>query len=259
MPNPSIEVAPKVAVVTGGGTGIGAACAHRLAADGHQVVLVGRRREVLDATAATIRDRGGLADVAPADVTDPDQVQALADRLGQDFDAIDVLVNNAGAPATAEGSTLRDLAEAWISTYRVNTLSAVLMTTAFDSQLRDGSGRVVVVGSRAASTGAATPSYSAAKAALEGFVRAAASRLGPRGITINLVAPGFTEDTELTIGRIDAARRERILASVTLGRPGRPEEVAAVIGFLASRDAGYVTGEVITVDGGYSPWRGPAS
>jgi 3-oxoacyl-[acyl-carrier protein] reductase len=168
-----------------------------------------------------------------------------------------VLINNAGAPATPEGSTLRELADAWLQTYRVNTVSAVLVTTAMESHLRDGAGRVVVVGSRAAATGAATASYTAAKAALEGYVRAASARLAARGITINLVAPGFTEDTELTVGRIDDERRARILASVTLARPGQPDEVAAAIAFLSSADAGYITGEVLAVDGGYSPWRGP--
>lgn len=194
----------------------------------------------------------------PTDVSDPDSVQALADDLAGEFDGIDVLVNNAGAPASPEGDDLRALADAWLSTYRVNTVSAVLVTTALEQQLRDAA-RVVLVGSRAAATGAATASYTAAKAALEGYVRAAAPRLGQRGITINLVAPGFTEDTELTVGRISAARRERILASVTLQRPGRPDEVAAAIAFLAADDAGYITGEVIAVDGGYSPWRGPST
>lgn len=246
----------RIAVITGAGTGIGAACAQRLAADGCAVVLVGRRADMLEATAAAIRVAGGAAHVVPTDVTDPDQVQALADAVARQFPAVDVLVNNVGAPATPEGSGLAALADAWLQTYRANTVSAVLVTTAFEPQLRDGAGRVVIVGSRAATTGAATASYSAAKAALEGYVRALAGRLGARGITANVVAPGFTEDTELTVGRISETRRAGILASVTVGRPGRPEEIAAAIAFLAAPDAGYVTGEVIAVDGGYSPWRG---
>lgn len=214
-------VEPRIAIITGGGTGIGAACAPRLAIDGYEVVLVGRRAEVLAAAAASVRDAGGSAHVAPADVSDPDQVQELADTIGRQFAAVDVLVNNAGAPATPEGATLRELATAWLQTYRVNTLSAVLVTTAFEAQLRDGAGRVVVVGSRAAATGAATASYGAAKAALEGYIRALAVRLAPRRITANVVAPGFIADTELTVGRISESRRAAILASVTLGRPSR--------------------------------------
>jgi 3-oxoacyl-[acyl-carrier protein] reductase len=246
----------RTVVITGGGTGIGLACAHRFAAAGDRVLLVGRRLEVLDRAAASVRAAGGEVGVLAADVADADAVQHLADTLAEQTTRVDVLVNNAGAPAAPKGNGLAELAESWVRTYRVNTLSAVLLTTAVEPLLADGTGRVVLVGSRAAQTGAATDSYTAAKAALEGYARATAPRLAARGITINVVAPGFTEDTELTTGRIDADRRARLLKSVTLGRPGRPEEVAAVIGFLAGPDAGYVTGEVIAVDGGFSPWHG---
>jgi 3-oxoacyl-[acyl-carrier protein] reductase len=245
----------RLAVVSGGGTGIGAACARRLAAAGNAVLIIGRRQHRLDETAASVRAAGGVAHCTPADVTDPDQVQALAERIRTDFGAVEILVNNAGAPAVPERSGLAELADAWLQTYRVNTVSAVLLTTALEPLLRTPGGRVVMIGSRAAQTGAASPAYVAAKAALEGYVRAAAARLGARAITVNLVAPGFTEDTELTVGRISQSRRSSLLASVTLGRPGTPDEIAAVVAFLASPDAGYITGEVVTVDGGSAPWR----
>jgi 3-oxoacyl-[acyl-carrier protein] reductase len=213
-------------------------------------MLVGRRVEGLERTAAAVRADGGTAYFWPADLTDPAAVQDLADTLTEQFGTIDVLVNNAGSPAARHDGSLAEIADAWLATYRANTVSAVLVTTAFEPILRDETGRVVLVGSRAAQTGAATDSYTAAKAALEGYARATAARLAKRGITINVVAPGFTEDTELTVGRI--------LASVTMNRPGRPQEIAAAIAFLASPDAGYMTGEVLAVDGGYSPWHGPA-
>src|ERR687885_519217 len=125
----------RIAVITGGGTGIGAACAARLSADGYQVVLVGRRREVLERTAEAVRSDGGAASVAPADLSDPRQGQTPADLVRADFGRVDVLVNNAGAPATPEGSSLRELSDAWLRTFQANTVSAVLLTTALEPLL----------------------------------------------------------------------------------------------------------------------------
>lgn len=161
--------------------------------------------------------------------------------------------------------TCAGLADAWIATYRVNTVGAVLVTTALESMLPRPGGRVVLVGSSAARTGGASPArtggaspaYVAAKAALEGYARSTAARLGPVGITVNVIAPGFTDGTELLAGRMSDERRARLLATITLGRAAEPDEIAGTITFLASSDAGYLTGEVVPVDGGHTPWAAP--
>jgi 3-oxoacyl-[acyl-carrier protein] reductase len=132
-------------------------------------------------------------------------------------------------------------------------LSAVLLTSALLPLVRRPGGRVIIVGSRAAATGGASPAYVAAKAALSGWVLALAAQVGPEGITANVVAPGYTAGTELLTGRMPADRHERIVAGIAAGRPAEPEEVAAVIRFLASADASYVSGQVLSVDGGVRP------
>lgn len=249
-----------VAVVSGAGTGIGAASARCLADDGFDVVLAGRRLARLEATAAELRSAHPLASITcrPTDVTDPDAVSSLARFVAEEFGTVHALVNNAGAPATAHTSDLHDLVRAWTQTYLSNTISAVLMTTAFEPLLARPGGRVVLVGSQVARTGSATPAYVAAKAALEGYLLATAARLGPDGITVNLIAPGYTPDTELTAGRISPERHSRLLSSIMLGRPAESHEIAAAVAFVAAPQASYVTGQVLVVDGGYAPWRGTA-
>jgi 3-oxoacyl-[acyl-carrier protein] reductase len=245
----------RLAVVSGAGSGIGAACAERLAAAGFAVILVGRRSQALEATAAAIAEATASAHVIclRADVSEPDDVRALAERIGADFEFVDVIVNNAGAPAVSHSDDLTDLAAAWLQTYRANTLTAVLLTTALDPILRSPGGRVILIGSKSARAGNASPAYGTAKAALTGYLAAAAARLGSRGITVNLVSPGYVENTELMQGRMPPDRRTRIISKVTLGRPGQPAEIAAAVSFLASPDAGYITGQELTVDGGDSP------
>jgi 3-oxoacyl-[acyl-carrier protein] reductase len=245
----------RLAVVSGAGSGIGAACAERLAAAGFAVILVGRRSQALEATAAAIAEATASAHVIclRADVSEPDDVRALAERIAADFEFVDVIVNNAGAPAVSHSDDLTDLAAAWLQTYRANTLTAVLLTTALEPILRSPGGRVILIGSKSARAGNASPAYGTAKAALTGYLAAAAARLGSRGITVNLVSPGYVENTELMQGRMPPDRRTRIISKVTLGRPGQPAEIAAAVAFLASPDAGYITGQELTVDGGDSP------
>jgi 3-oxoacyl-[acyl-carrier protein] reductase len=210
-------------VITGGGTGIGAAAAELFAKSGHDVTITGRRAEVVAATA----ERLGVAHVA-FDAADPAAVQAALDRLPA---RVDVLVNNAGGntdrrrPAVAAGD-LTGLAGAWRANFEANVLTAVLVTEALKPRLADGA-RVVTIGSIAAKQGSG--SYGAAKAALEAWNVETARTLGGRGITANIVAPGVTLDTEFFAGTVS---EEWVAARVSTAfnrRPGTPAEIAETI------------------------------
>jgi NAD(P)-dependent dehydrogenase (short-subunit alcohol dehydrogenase family) len=232
------------AVVSGGGTGIGLAVARRLTERGGNVTLLGRRPDVL---ADAARQVGATAVVC--DVADPEAVRAVLDDLPAE---VDVLVNNAGgntdlgSPEPADGD-LAGLAAAWQDNLRSNLISAVLLTAALAPRLADG-GRVVTLGSIAARTGAG--SYGAAKAAIEAWNIDVARELGPRGITANVVSPGLTVDTEFFRGRLTGDRTARLVAATATGRAGTPDDVAALIDFLAGPDAGHITGQVLHVNGG---------
>ncbi|AYF75795.1 SDR family oxidoreductase [Nocardia yunnanensis] len=243
------------AVVTGGGTGIGKAVAHRLAAEGAAVTIIGRRLSPLEATAKEINDGLGAdrVSIATADLTDPEQVQAVAARIAADG-PVDVLVNNAGGNPAATPADLGALADAYTDTFRLNVVTAVLITEALLPHLTSPGGRIVSVSSIAALRGAGP--YGAAKAALHGWSMGLAQQLAPQGITVNVVAPGFVPATEFWAQRLTPELEADRIAQIPLGHAGTPEEVAAGIAYLAGPEAGWTTGQILQINGGTVLGRG---
>jgi NAD(P)-dependent dehydrogenase (short-subunit alcohol dehydrogenase family) len=249
----SPRFADRVAVVTGSSDGIGKATALRLAGEGAQTVLNARGRSRLEAAAAEIAALGKPPLVVAGDVSRAEAARALVDETLERFGRLDILVNNAG------GGTLRaldDIAEAeWRALLDGNLTSAFLCCQAAAPAMRARRyGRIVNVSSIAGRNVSrlSGPHYSAAKAGLLGLTRHLARDLGPAGVTVNAVAPGPT-----LVPRVMekwAARseedRHRIVAEIPLGRLAEPEDVAAVIAFLASDDARYLTGVTVDVNGG---------
>lgn len=242
----------RTVVVSGGGTGIGREIARTFALDGERVAIVARREDVLKQTAEEINAETGVDLVRwyHADLCDPAEVEAATGAILDAHEGlVDVLVNNAGGIVRGATASLAEVRVAWEEDLRRNVLPAVLLTTALVPHLRRPGGRVVTISSIAAMRGGGD-SYSAAKAALIGWTYSLAAELGPAGVTVNAVAPGYVTGTEFFEGTMTPERHERLVGETLDGRPGRPEDVAATVRFLASEDAGHLTGQILQPNGG---------
>ncbi|GIF12200.1 SDR family NAD(P)-dependent oxidoreductase [Actinoplanes teichomyceticus] len=234
----------RLAVVTGGGTGIGRATAGMLAGEGYDVIIVGRRAEVL---ADAVKWIGPQASAVTADAADPAQVPKVAEAVAGR--AVDVLVNNAGAYLTGDESSLAGVAARWRANLDSNLLTAVLMTTALLPLLRRPGGKIILTSSIAAQRGGGGP-YSAAKAALHGYALDLATNLGAEGITANVIAPGYVIDSEFFAGRTTPEEHAARVAATLVKRAGESEDIAEAVRWLVGPGGGFVTGQVINVNGG---------
>jgi 3-oxoacyl-[acyl-carrier protein] reductase len=181
------------------------------------------------------------------DASDPAQVEALSADLPE---RVDVLVNNAGGNTDFDrrgAAGLKDLADSWRANLEANLISAVLMTAAVQDRLGSGAS-VISIGSIAADKGSGA--YGAAKAGLASWNIGLAAQLGPRGVTANVVSPGYIADTEFFRDKLSAERRDALIAATSTRRPGTPDDVAGVVEFLASAAARQITGQVLAVNGG---------
>ena len=238
----------RVALVTGASQGIGRACALALASAGAQVALAARNTEKLTAVQAEIVAAGGAASVFALDIASEDSIHACAKAVLAQYGKVEILVNNAGI--TRDGLMLRMKRADWDAVLSTNLTGAFLLTQALlPAMLKARWGRIVNLTSVVGETGqAGQANYAASKAGLIGLTKSMARELASRSITVNAVAPGYIETPMTEV--LNEQQRAAMLTQVPLGRAGSPEEVAQAVAFLASEQAGYITGHVLDVNGG---------
>ncbi|AZO77394.1 MULTISPECIES: 3-oxoacyl-[acyl-carrier-protein] reductase [unclassified Bosea (in: a-proteobacteria)] len=240
-----LDLTGKRALVTGATGGLGGAIARRLHAQGATVALSGTRVEALEALAKELGER---AEITPCDLSNRDSVEALVPAAEAKLGGLDILVNNAGV--TRDNLFMRLKDEDWDFVLAVNLTAAFrLSRAAVKSMMRRRYGRIVSIGSVVGTSGnPGQGNYAASKAGLIGMSKSLAAEVASRNITVNVVAPGFIESPMTEV--LNEKQREGILSDVPMGRLGQGADIAAAVAYLASEEAGYVTGQTLHVNGG---------
>ena len=250
----NLDFKGKTAIVTGGSRGIGAAISALLAESGANVMIdylpVERDIDGLKQVEKQIRENGGVVDSFAGDITSPEAMEDMCSKTLDRFGSLDILVNSAGFTTPAG---IRELsADMWKSGIEVNLSGAYYATrAAVPHMTSQEAGRIIYIGSAGAITGGGgSAAYSAAKAGINGLVRALSKELAPQGMTVNAVLPALIDTDLLREREPDPEKRNKKIVRIPVGRFGTPEDVAYMVLFLASEHAGYITGQNIIVDGG---------
>lgn len=242
------KLSKKVAVVTGASRGIGRSMAETYARAGAHVICVSRNEDALNVVADGIKSNGGSASVTAINVSNLEKFQNLIKDTTDIYGSVDILVNNAGI--TRDILIVRMSEEDWDTVIDVNLKGAFNGIKAVTrTMMKQRFGRIINISSVVGLTGnAGQVNYAASKAGLIGLTKATAKEIGSRGITVNCIAPGYIA-TDMT-GQMDDKAKDLLISQIPLGRIGSPDDIAATALFLASDEAGYITGQTFTVDGG---------
>ncbi len=246
--SPSTTAPTRVALITGASRGIGKAIALRLARDGRHVVLCARSEAPLSDLKHQIEAAGGKASVLVTDIANSPALTAAIEKTIEQHGRLDILVNNAGI--TKDGLALRMSDEDWGAVIQTNLTSAfVACRSAARAMMRGRFGRIVNIGSTSGVVGnAGQANYAAAKAGLAGLTKSIARELGSKGITANVIAPGYVQ-TDMT-ENLPQEVKDKVTGMIAVGRLGTADDIAAAVAYVTSDEAGYLTGQVIVVDGG---------